>query len=103
MQVNCYNRLMYYIDRTPLFYRNATKLIKKNWLLRGKTEATISLLSQNPFDQKLRTHKVKNTKFGAAWSSQVTSDIRIIWEFQEEAIIVLLTIGGHSRKRNVCS
>ncbi len=85
------------------FVRILKKLVKGNQILRRKAKKTIKKLGDNPFDKGLKTHKVKTRQYGNVYSSKVTGDIRIIWIFVEnkKAVILALTIGGHSGKHDV--
>ncbi len=71
--------------------------------LKKRLEVALKKLSQNPYDISLRTHKVFSPKIGEAFSSRVTSDLRIIWRFSKNEIrvILLLKFGGHSGNRAV--
>ena len=92
---------MYKIRYTPHFKRTYQKLTKRNDRLKEITKVIIRKLANNPFDNSLKTHKATNPIFGKAWSSEVTGDIRILWDFSEYEIILLLAFGGHSGKNKV--
>jgi mRNA-degrading endonuclease YafQ of YafQ-DinJ toxin-antitoxin module len=79
------------------FKRDYKKLIKNNRALEGKIDEVLDLLSLNPKDSTLRSHKVRLHYFGEVWSTRVTGDIRILWDHDEDnqQVILLLTIGGH--------
>lgn len=79
------------------FKRDYKKLIKNNPVLECKIDEVLDLLSLDPKDPTLRSHKVRLHAFGEVWSTRVTGDIRILWDYDEddERIILLLTIGGH--------
>lgn len=83
--------------------RKAKKLIKKNNSLKCYIQKTLTRLEANPFNSVLKTHLVirKNGKEG--FSSCVTGDIRIVWEFEDRRAIIidLVDIGGHSGKNKV--
>lgn len=63
----------------------------------------IKKLAENPNNPSLKSHKVDTPKFGKAYSSRVTGDLRIIWEYSKGGfqILDLLDIGGHSGKGGV--
>ena len=61
----------------------------------------IDRLSYNPFYPSLKTHSVDIASLGKVYSSRVTGDIRIVWAFKEDLIIVLYRVGGHSGGSNV--
>jgi mRNA-degrading endonuclease YafQ of YafQ-DinJ toxin-antitoxin module len=60
-------------------------------------------LSIDPFNVKLRTHKVESRLYGYVYSSRVSGDLRILWIFEDEndLIVLLLSVGGHSGKHKV--
>jgi mRNA-degrading endonuclease YafQ of YafQ-DinJ toxin-antitoxin module len=89
----------YELEFTTCFARKYSKLVKHNLELQKQIQTVLLLLQKNPKLTKLRTHKVKTTKYGLVFSSRVNGDIRIIWNFSESKIIIsLLDIGGHSGK-----
>lgn len=94
---------MYEFSRSSYFRRKFAKLVKRNQSLNNEIRETLEILSLNPFDQRLKTHKVYAKIDGEGWSSRVNGDIRIIWEFVEDKIriIELLDIGGHSGSNKV--
>jgi mRNA-degrading endonuclease YafQ of YafQ-DinJ toxin-antitoxin module len=51
----------------------------------------------NPFDLSLKTHQVNISSQGKVWSSRVTGDLRLIWEFDEDMkmTIIALRLQGH--------
>ena len=89
---------MFEILESNYFSKKAKKLLGKNLLLVQKVEITVELLSLDPSDPKLHSHKVNSPKFGSCFSSRVTGDIRIIWNYgvdREVEVLDLLDIGGH--------
>ena len=81
--------------------RDIKRYKKKDHKVVEKIENTLLELSNNPFKRSLRTHKVKTRESGIAYSTHVTADLRVIWKFEKDKIILILTIGGHSGKRSV--
>ena len=92
---------MFTIRYTPNFKRRVEKVIGKDTFLQKRLAITIKTLSLNPFQVTLRTHKAHNPLFGKAYSSTVTGDIRVFWDFDGDNIILLLTIGKHSGKYKI--
>lgn len=94
---------MYQIKQSKVFKKSVEKLIKQNRIIFKKINTTVFKLASNPFDQSLRSHKVNTRNLGLRYSSRVDGDLRIIWSFDEEEnlIIHLLDIGGHSGARSV--
>ncbi len=81
------------------FVRKFKRLTKKNPQLRIQIEKTLELLTEDPFNSSLRTHKLKGD-LGGVWSCSVDYDNRILFEFiinpdSEEEDIFLLTLGSH--------
>lgn len=94
---------MYTLRPAVFFERQYKKIIKHNEILRSKVEKTFLLLKENPLHTSLRTRKVSTPSHGVRYSSRVTGDIRIIWDYDssDELVILLLDIGGHSGSRKV--
>ena len=53
----------------------------------------LELLCENPAHPSLRVKKIKGT--ASFWEMSVNMDIRIIFEFEGETIIILADIGHH--------
>ncbi len=94
---------MFHLNRTCKFIKKAKKLIKGNPTLKSKIRNTFNLLCKNPFYPSLKSHKVKDKNANPAFSSRVTGDIRIIWNYQDGKanIIDIIDIGGHEGKNKV--
>ncbi|WP_414576314.1 type II toxin-antitoxin system YafQ family toxin [Anabaena sp. CCY 9402-a] len=81
------------------FVRKFKRLIKKNPQLRSPIEKVLQLLTEDPFDSSLHTHKLKGDLDGV-WSCSIDYDNRILFEFvpspdSGEEDILLLTLGSH--------
>jgi addiction module RelE/StbE family toxin len=81
------------------FLRAFKRLLKKQPERREEIEKTLRLLLDNPFNQKLETHKLKG-KLSGAWACSVGYELRIIFEFvrekdKKEDDIFLMEIGTH--------
>ena len=89
---------MHILNQLPLFLRKSKKLVKKDHILRVRIYKTTDLLRIDPFAKTLKTHKVTYIDGAPRYSSRVTGNLRIIWDFQdgEMHIIDLIDIGGHS-------
>lgn len=70
------------------------KKVKNNAELKKKFWKTMGLFSENPFDPRLRTHKLTG-KLEGLWASSVTYDYRIIFRFLTKDEVLLIDIGGH--------
>jgi mRNA-degrading endonuclease YafQ of YafQ-DinJ toxin-antitoxin module len=89
--------MIYTIRTTKYFDRKFRKLKRKNKSLALEIQKTIKILQRDPFDIRLRTHTVEDI-----WSSRVTGDIRLRWDFiDKKTIVLLLNVGGHSGKNRV--
>jgi mRNA-degrading endonuclease YafQ of YafQ-DinJ toxin-antitoxin module len=92
----------YQLELTNKAAKKYKKLTLNNEKLANKLQQAFVILVSNPFDIRLKTHKVNLSGYGILYSSKVTSDIRIIWELDNEQItIIVLDIGGHSGRRGV--
>jgi len=78
------------------FEKNYHRFTRKNKELKIRIDKTLHQLLSDPFYIGLRTHKAEIEKFGYKYSSRVTGDIRIIWDFiDSKPIILAITILGH--------
>ena len=91
------------INSSTSFIRQFKRITKNNIRLRNEIIETIELLKIDPFSSILKSHKVNATIGGTRWSSRVTGDVRIIWDFNNDDIhiIELLDVGGHSGSNKV--
>jgi len=94
---------MYSIKADPFFEKSYKKLTHGNEQLKKAVRKTVKLLEENPNHPSLKSHKVQTRLLGERWSSWVTGDIRIIWDFDEEdnLIILVLDLGGYSGRGKV--
>jgi mRNA-degrading endonuclease YafQ of YafQ-DinJ toxin-antitoxin module len=95
--------IKYKLYHTKEFRRSVSRLTKKNQHLIDRIEKTLSIIQKYPFSKGLKTHKVLTRKYGRTYSSRVTGNLRLIWNFDKEKklIVILITIGGHSGKHKV--
>lgn len=90
--------------RATLSYKNTfNKLAQNDEALKKRVMVSLFKLVKNPKHPSLHSHKVGTVLYGQRWSSSVTGDIRIIWDYDSETrlIILLLDIGGHSGTHKV--
>lgn len=94
---------MFVLEPTDPFVRQYAKMIRRDPSLRAKIEKAFSRLKEDPRQQNLKSHKVNTNKHGERWSSRVTGDIRIIWDYDAvgRLVLILFAIGGHSGKQKV--
>ena len=93
----------YNLSPSSYFKRKYDELIKHNQSLQSEISRTFELLQTNPFYPTLKTHKVDSKVKNGVFSSRITSDLRIIWEFSDVGVNILdlLDIGGHSGNKGV--
>lgn len=89
---------MYTPLSTPTYDETYKKLIKGDQKKEKRAKKAIKLMRTDPFYPSLKSHKVNTRSFGEKWSSWITGDIRIIWDFDEakKQIILLFAITKHS-------
>jgi mRNA-degrading endonuclease YafQ of YafQ-DinJ toxin-antitoxin module len=79
-----------------------SKYIKNNPALLKRFQLAFEKLIDDQFSPTLRTHKVISKSFGTVYSSRVTGDIRIIWNYHQDQIVILVyMVGSHSGKKAV--
>lgn len=93
--------ISYNLKKTRRFSREYKKISKKNISLGKKIFNALELLCIDPFDSKLRTHRVNIPDLGRVYSSRVSGDVRIVWSLEGKNEIVLYRVGGHSGSKNV--
>ena len=64
-------------------------------LLKEKVEKKEIIFRSNPFDRRLKTHKLSG-QFEGFWSFSIDYRYRIIFEFKSERNVVFHIIGDHS-------
>jgi len=93
---------MHKLKETAQFIRKYKKLISKDETLKNRVLKTLEALRNNPWYKGLKTHKIYSKNYEKVYSTFVTSDMRIVWAlYNNELIILLLDIGGHSGKDSV--
>lgn len=87
---------MYTIFPTKAFSRKAKKLLNTKQL-KELFKKCIEILELDPFAKNLSTHKVQSRKYGLMYSSRISGDLRLIWNFDEDdrIVIILFDVGGH--------
>jgi mRNA-degrading endonuclease YafQ of YafQ-DinJ toxin-antitoxin module len=94
--------MKYDLEFTAKADRMLSKYIKQNSALLYKFQIAFEKLAENQFAPTLKTHKVFSKDLGMAYSSRVTGDLRIIWNYRQNQITILIyTIGSHSGKKAV--
>lgn len=77
---------------SPRFLKDYRRLDKPK---KQKAEAKEIIFRKNPFDKRLKTHKLTG-KFENLWSFSVDYDCRIIFEFKSKKTVIFHAIGGHA-------
>lgn len=78
----------------PKFKRSYKKTVAKHSTLKAKFNQQIKLFQANPFDPKLKTHKLSGT-LQDCWAFSIEYDCRVIFKFNEKDRILLIDIGTH--------
>jgi addiction module RelE/StbE family toxin len=78
-----------YLSRFVRQYKKLSEEIKDTVKERGK------LFYENPFDPRLKTHKLKGRLEGL-WSFSVNFDYRILFEFRHDDIVWFHSVGKHN-------
>lgn len=96
---------MYNFNPTKRFRKELNKLLKSKRLSTNLFDEITTILSANPFDPRLKTHKVSTKNLGRRYSSRIDGDLRIIWDFDENdnLVLLLLDLGGHEGAKRVYS
>ncbi len=76
------------------FKRDYKKRISSNKKLQDKFKEAIITFSNNPFDTKLKTHKLSGILKGN-WAFSVEYDCRVVFKFLTENKVLLIDIGSH--------
>ncbi len=89
---------MYILKASEYFKKKASKITGNNTILKKKLAKMLHLLKENPSYSSLKTHKIIDVHKNKAFSSLVSEDIRVIWNFKNKNIVIieLQNIGGHS-------
>lgn len=85
------------IAYSPQFVRDFKRLECK---IQKKAKHKEEIFRHNPFDSRLKTHKLSG-RFEGYWSFSVAYDCRIIFSFYNENAARFVAIGGHSIYRRL--
>ena len=83
--------------RSNVFIKNARKIVKKQPALAQNIQETLALLSVDPFQPRLRTHKLKG-ELKDSYACSAGYDLRIIFkfvEYEQKQAILLESMGTH--------
>jgi proteic killer suppression protein len=76
------------------FKRTYRKKVKKDAELKDRFWEATELFEKDPFNPRLRTHKLTG-KLEGLWAFSVSFDCRVIFNFVSKAEVLLIDIGGH--------
>lgn len=83
--------------RSSVFVKNARKLVKKQPQIANNIQNTLEILCKDPFQAKLRTHKLKG-ELKDSYACSAGYDLRIVFkfvEYEQKQAILLESIGTH--------
>lgn len=85
------------------FKRIVRVIVINNPSLKTRIARVLYLLRKNPFHPSLKTTRIYTKRKRLHWSSVVTDEMRIIWDFMDtkKTKIMLLTIGGNQEPLKV--
>ncbi|MDR1299628.1 MAG: type II toxin-antitoxin system RelE/ParE family toxin [Oscillospiraceae bacterium] len=81
---------MYKLEPTKAFEKDLKKLSGNE---QRAVASKLRVLAQNPFHPSLRAKKVQGLK--AVFECSVSMDIRILWSYKNDRLILLIDIGHH--------
>ena len=71
---------MFVLLPSSAFIRASRKLLRKHPEIAENLKQTLALLSTDPFNYRLKTHKLKG-EFQQSWACSAGYDLRIIFKF----------------------
>lgn len=78
------------ITYTPRFEKNFKKLSDKE---RAQFKKELKIFVENPFHPSLRTKRIQGTE--DLFEFSVNMDIRVIWYYENDEIVMIVDIGHH--------
>ncbi len=76
------------------FKRIYKKRVMNNGEFKKRFWNAVELFSKEPFNSRLRTHKLTG-KLEGLWAFSITYDFRVIFKFLSKNEVLLIDIGGH--------
>lgn len=77
---------------SPQFFREYKRLANK---IKEKAEEREKIFRKNPFDRRLKTHKLRS-RLSEFWAFSIDFNYRIIFSFEDNDIVRFYVIGSHS-------
>lgn len=81
---------MFRLEPTRAFEKSLKRLSKDEQRAVAKK---LAILANDPFHSSLRTKKVQ--RLNGVFECSVNMDIRILWEYRDNKIILLINVGHH--------
>jgi len=81
---------MYKLEPSNAFVKGLRKLSQRE---QKSVAGKLKILAENPFHPSLRTKKVQSLK--DVFECSVNMDIRILWTYKDDRLILLVNIGHH--------
>ena len=81
---------MYKLEPTKAFTKALKKLSNNEQKIVG---SKLKILAKDPFHPSLRTKKVQRLK--GVFEASVNMDIRILWKYNGDRLLLLIDIGHH--------
>lgn len=78
------------------FKKSFKKRIKGDKILENKFKMRLEIFINNPFDSRLKTHKLSG-KLKDLWSFSIEYDQRVIFYFTEDDKAIFIDIGNHNQ------
>ena len=82
--------MAYEFTFTPRFHKHFRKLSAQE---KNQLKIKLKLLAENPSHPSLRTKRIKGTS--DLFECSVNMDIRIIWFYEGDKMIILVDVGHH--------
>lgn len=76
------------------FKRVYRRKVKKDAELKARFWEAFEMFAKDPFQPRLRTHKLTG-KLDGLWAFSVNFDCRVIFKFLSKNEVLLIEIGGH--------
>ena len=89
---------MYLLRFLDSFKPTYNVIVKGDQEKEKRTKKALNFLRHEPFYSSLKSYKVNTRSFGERWSSWISGDLRIIWDFdpEEKMRIILFAIVTHT-------
>lgn len=82
------------LELTTTIQKQLKKLKRKDPIAYGLLRTRLILLIADPFDPKLRTHKLKGRLLGR-YAFSLNESLRVIFRFRNPTTIILIALGTH--------